>query len=194
MTYSRMSIFLTDFITKELNYDEEKKEIIAYSIENIIVQLGGFLLIVAVSFVFEALIPASVAAIFGGLLRKVSGGFHFDSPLKCLFFGTAVYTLIGIFINKYLLFTVFVNYSFLFLILSFVLVFCFAPQDSPAKPIISLSFKRKLKITSLSIMIVSTIIYFVLNSNVLKLSIVLGIFYQSLTLIPILNNKGGVQE
>jgi accessory gene regulator B len=190
MDYSKISIYLTNFITRDLNYDEEKKEVIAYSIENIILQIGGFILIVIISFLFNALIPTIIAAIFGGFLRKVSGGFHFNSPIKCLFFGTFIYTFIGISTYKLIDYG-FNNTTVLYLIdfISFLIVYLFAPVDSPAKPIHSISFKKKLKISALIILIISFLIVFITDSIILKISITFGIFYQAITLLPVFNKK-----
>ena len=94
--FANISKFLADFITKDLDYNEEKNEVVAYAIEMFLLGLVGFLAILLFGFIFNALLPAALAAISGGILRRVSGGAHFDTPLKCLGFGAIIYGFIGV--------------------------------------------------------------------------------------------------
>ncbi len=184
---------LTGFITNELNYNEDKKEIIAFAVETALLFILGTFLIILLGYALNALIPALVAAIFGGLLRRVSGGAHFDTPLKCLTIGAITYALIGVLAKKL------VNYDLtnqviliIILLVSFSLVAFLAPVDSESKPIHSSSLKVKLKISSMVFVVVSLLIISILDNKLVSVSAVLGVFYQSSTLLPIFNRKGGV--
>lgn len=184
---------LTKVLTNELDYTEEKEEIITYAIETAILFILGSLLIMLFGYVFNSFAPVVIAAIFGGLLRRVSGGAHFNTPLKCLTFGTAIYTFIGVLAKKL------VNYDFtnryiliLILVVSFLLVYLLAPVDSEAKPINSSSLKLKLKIWSTILVVVTLLVISFGGNKLFNISAVLGVFYQSITLLPILNRKGGV--
>ena len=95
ISLNKMSNNLTNIITKDLDYNEDKKEIIAYSIETSLLAVIGTLLLILFAFIANALKPALIAALFGVALRKVSGGAHFNTPTKCLIFGAIVYTLLG---------------------------------------------------------------------------------------------------
>lgn len=183
---------LTEVITNDLDFPEEKKEIIAYAIETVLLFILGLLLIMFFGYAFNTFMPVVIAAIFGGSLRRVSGGAHFNTPLKCLAFGTIIYTLIGVLAKNL------VNYNFnnkyifiLILILSFLLVYFLAPVDSEAKPIHSRSLKLKLRICSIVLIIVTLLITFFVDNELFNLSAVLGVFYQCITLLPIFNRKGG---
>ena len=77
------------------------------------------------------------------------------------------------------------------LLISFLLVAFLAPVDSEAKPIHSSSLKFKLKISSMVFIIVSYLIIHFVDSPVLSVSAILGVSYQSITLLPIFNRKGG---
>lgn len=183
---------LTKVITNELDYNDDKKEIIAYAIETALLFLLGSFLIILLGYALNALIPALVAAIFGGLLRRVSGGAHFDTPLKCLTIGSITYALIGVLTKKL------INYDLtnppillIILLVSFLLVAFLAPVDSESKPIHSSSLKVKLKISSMVFVIISCLIISLIDNKLVSVSAVLGIFYQSITLLPIFNRKGG---
>ncbi|TGE39046.1 accessory regulator AgrB [Desulfosporosinus fructosivorans] len=193
MSFSEnISLKLTEVITNELDYSEGKKEIIAYAIETTLLFVVGSFLIVLLGYAFKALIPAVIAAVFGGLLRRVSGGAHFSSPLKCLIIGAIIYSAIGV-VTKKLVEYDFTNQYVLLIILlfSFLLVILLAPVDSEAKPIHSSSLKFKLKISSIVFVIVSFLVISFVDNKLISVSAVLGVFYQSLTLLPIFNRKGG---
>lgn len=187
-----ISLKLTELITKELNYNDDKKEIIAYAIETALLFILGFLFLILLGYYFDALIPTIIAAISGGLLRRVSGGAHFNTPLKCLAVGSIVYTSIGVLANA-LIKNDLTNYSILILslLVSLILVVFLAPVDSESKPIYSKSFKLKLKISSMVFVIISILLITLQNNKLISVSVVLGVVYQCLTLLPIFNRKGG---
>lgn len=183
---------LTEVITNELDYNEDKKEIIAYALETALLFVLGSFLIMFLGYAFSALIPALGAAIFGGLLRRVSGGAHFNTPLKCLTIGSITYALIGVSTKKLVDFDLTSQTTLvIILFVSFLLVAFLAPVDSESKPIHSNSLKVKLKISSMFFIIVSFLIISFIDNKLISVSAVLGIFYQSITLLPIFNRKGG---
>ncbi|KJR48996.1 hypothetical protein UF75_0510 [Desulfosporosinus sp. I2] len=183
---------LTEVITNELNYSEDKKEIIAYAIETVLLFILGSFFLILLGYYFNALMPIVIAAIFGGLLRRVSGGAHFNTPFKCLSFGSVVYCSIGIFAKKLVDYDLFnKNVLFFVLFISLLLVVFLAPVDSEAKPIHSSSLKFKLKILSLVFVIFSFVLISIVDNKFISVSVVLGVVYQSLTLLPIFNRRGG---
>jgi len=193
MNFSKnISDKLTEVITNESDYHEDKKEIIAYAIETALLFVLGSFLIILFGYAFNALMTAVIAAIFGGLLRRVSGGAHFNTPFKCLIIGSISYGFIGVLAKKLLDSNLTNQYVLIFsLVVSFLLVAFFAPVDSEAKPIHSSSLRFKLKISSMVIIIISFLIIYVFDNPVLSVSAVLGVSYQSITLLPIFNRKGG---
>lgn len=181
---------LMEVITKELDYNDDKKEIIVYAIETAFLFILGSLLIIILGCAFNALMPTVIAAVFGGLLRRVSGGAHFNAPIKCLAFGAIIYSSLGVlakrlvdygFANQYIL--------MISLLLVFLLVAFLAPVDSEAKPIHSSSFKFKLKISSLVLIIIVFLIINLVDNPAISVSAVLGVSYQSITLLPVFNRK-----
>jgi len=183
---------LTEVITNELNYSEDKKEIIAYAIETALLFVLGLFLIMLFGYALNALIPALVAASSGGLLRRVSGGAHFKTPLKCMLFGSVAYGMIGVFVKQVIDYE-WTNKSFLIisLFVSFLLIVFLAPVDSEAKPINSRSLRFKLKFSSMIFVIVLFLLIAFVDNKVFSISAVLGVFYQSMTLLPSFNRKGG---
>lgn len=193
MNFTTVSKILTNGITKDLNYNDDKKEIIAYTIETVLLSICGIFLIVIWGYLLNALVPVAIAAVFGGILRRLSGGAHFNMPLKCLLFGSIIYSLIGL-LAKMLINYKLSNQNFLVLILiiALLIVAILAPVDSQSKPIHSLALRRKLKISSMIFIIASILVLLNSTNMLINVSAALGVFYQSITLLPIFNRKGGV--
>lgn len=193
MNLSKVSGRLTNIITNELDYSEEKKEIIEYAIETALLTLLGTSLIILFGYLTNSLMPVVSAAAFGSLLRRVSGGAHFNSPIKCLFFGAIVYSVIGVLTKEFVIYNVIDKRILIFIILiSFLLVSFLAPVDCEAKPIHSKSLRFKLKISSMFFVMLSFFIILFIDNELFNVSAVIGVFYQSITLLPIFNKKGGV--
>lgn len=190
MNISKVSERLADIISTELNYSEEKKEIIAYGVESIFLTVIGFIAVLLLALPFKAVFPAAMAAVSGGLLRKVSGGAHFNSPFKCLFFGAIIYSSLGVIANKILQYNLYnIGVFLVVLVISLVIVAILAPIDCEAKPIHCPSFRQKLKIASLCFVVLTCMVILVSNNTLLNISVVLGIVYQTMTLLPIFNKK-----
>jgi Membrane protein putatively involved in post-translational modification of the autoinducing quorum-sensing peptide len=181
---------LTEIITKELEYSEDNKEIIAYAIETVILFVLGSLFIIICGYIFDALMPAAIATIFGVTLRKVSGGAHFDTPFKCLAIGSITYGLIGV-LAKIIVYYSLNDRNCLIIIClaAFLIVTFFAPVDSEAKPIHSSKLKLKLKTSSIIFVILSFTIISLVDNELVQVSAILGVTFQSITLLPIFNKR-----
>ncbi|MGE4272788.1 MAG: accessory gene regulator ArgB-like protein [Desulfitobacterium sp.] len=187
-----MSNELTNVITKDLDFNEDKKEIVAYAIETSLYSVIGVLLLILFSLLVGALKAALIAAVFGVILRRLSGGAHFDTPTKCLIFGAILYTGLGVLAQKlveYHLVTDLMLWASLGIAL--IIVGILAPVDSENKPIHSAKLKRNLKGLSIAFVIVSFVIVLISANVLLDVSLSLGILYQSLTLLPLFNHRGG---
>lgn len=192
MNLSLISNKVSSLITKDLDYSEDKQEIIAYAVETILLFIIGGLFIILLGYALKALLPTIIAATFGGLLRKFSGGAHFNTPYKCLIFGAVVYSCIGV-ITINLVTNSFFSIYFLLIILfaAFLIVSLYAPVDSASKPIHSRTLRSKLKRLSMLFVCITFILAAVVNNRIFAVSAVLGVFYQSITLLPSFNKRGG---
>lgn len=190
MNLSEMSMTITERMTKDLDYDEEKKEIIAYGIGTTTLTITAVLLAFLMGLALHVLLPVMTALICGGSLRKVSGGVHLQNPVACLAVGTISYSGIGIFsqwLNTHYIFsdTLFIG----LFVVSLLIVIRYAPVDSESKPIISPIFRKKLKFASVGFVLIILILVIVLQNPLIQISATLGILYQVITLLPILNQR-----
>lgn len=191
MKYSKLSQNIASYFASEIGIDEEKQQIIAYSIELLILDILGFILILVIGACLKSTFYAGIAGISGGLLRRLSGGAHLDNPIKCLVFGAIIYGLLG-FISRIIIeifggsLSFFLNFG---LLLCLIIVYLYAPVDSAAKPIRSIILRKKLKYGSIAFLLVAFILLSILGVNSLSVSFFLGIFYQVLTLLPAFNRR-----
>lgn len=177
------------FLTKDLDYDEEKLEIIVYAIETAIITAGNLLVILIVAYFLKTFYATLAAAIFGGGLRKLSGGAHFDTPLKCLAFGTVVYNLIGLAAKTLTAISVSPQIYIAIVFIYLLIVALLAPVDSEEKPIHSLKLRRALKTSSVLFIIFSSALVVHYGNSLLTMSYLMGVGYQSITLFPIFNEN-----
>ncbi|MDP4126739.1 MAG: accessory gene regulator B family protein [Bacillota bacterium] len=190
--FNLISRKLANSLTTELGYNDDKGEIISYAIETALLAILGALLIVVLSYVLNVFLSTVIAAAFGGLLRRVSGGAHFNTPYKCLAFGAIIYCALGILAVRIVEYNLANTYFLLLLLLvALLIVYYLAPVDSEAKPIHSKTLKMKLKTLSVVFVIISLVIIQSSSNQLFTVSAVLGVIYQCITLLPIFNKKGG---
>jgi len=189
MSYSKFSLGVAKYISQEVEFDNEKQQVIAYAVDGLLLTAGGFILIVLVGAIFDAAFPAAVTAIAGGVLRKFSGGVHAETPLKCMLFSSLGYGLAASSAN-YLSKLVAINNTYLILVLviCLLLVAYYAPVDCEAKPINSIVLRKRLKIGSILFVILIMILVLTLDSASIKMALLIGTLLQSLTLIPVFND------
>lgn len=195
MSYSSISTRISSYLARELKYSEEQKNVLAYAVENILITVLGFAIIMLIGLLLKAPVETFFAALSAGILRKFSGGAHFSTPGKCLLTGGMVYPSYGLLVKNVL-----VNYAkepvFMAAVImlagaSFYAVFKYAPVDSVNKPIISPEFRKKLFRAALFTVVVFYAIGFLNYHTSMGLSVLGGIFLQAVTLLPPLNKKGG---
>ena len=190
MKITQISRRIAHTISQELGHSEEKEEIIAYGIESTILAILGLVAVVLIALPFNALLPAVIATLFGGILRKLSGGAHFDNPFKCLVFGAIVYSILGVVSKQVVKYDLYNIYTFLaVLLISIAIITIIAPVDSEAKPIHSSVFKKKLKIASIGFVLLTCVLILISDNFLINTSVVMGIVYQTITLLPVFNKK-----
>lgn len=190
MNLSNLSNQISETIVMETKLDNEKKEILSYAIETVILSITGTLLVIIVSYIFHVMIPALIATFFGGSLRRLSGGAHFNTPFKCLMSGAIIYTFIGFISEQAIrLELVQMKFGLPFLVFCLITVGILAPVESLGKPIHSKRLRRTLKIMSIVYVLVVLVVLNFTQISLIKVSSLLGITYQCITLFPIFNRK-----
>ncbi|MDZ5252475.1 accessory gene regulator ArgB-like protein [Clostridium sp. LIBA-8841] len=188
-------------VSNELNYDNERKEVIQYGTYALIQTLISIISVLILGLIFNIALEALIFLFTASILRKYSGGAHSESSNVCTLLGIVISICIGFLIKS----SFFVNMNFEFIIFIGVVIFVFAyfiifkyaPVDTPNKPIKTEKKKKRMKKGSLKILtiylfivLLSTILYY--NSDVVFakpviLSILFGIAWQCMTLTALGN-------
>jgi accessory gene regulator B len=190
----KLAQIIANKISLELNYDEDKKQVIAYGLLGIIQFVVLVFFISSFGFVFGVAIEALIIFFSVSILRKYSGGVHSNSILIC-----TIISVISCFgfslIIKYLLLplvtTLFIVFlTFFVYILSFIIIYKLAPVDNPIKPIKSDQKKARMRKGSFITLVIYLIIsiLFILLGNInlyyfsFNLSLLFGILWQTFSL------------
>lgn len=191
MAYSRLSTKVSGYLVEELNYPEEKRDIISYSLDTLFLFFTGYITILLIGWFMG--IPGAVLCtlLSGDILRKFSGGFHLSTPYRCLALTTVMYiTVSWLSVHAYAIWGAESVYRFVLFILCFacfIIVRKYAPVDNPAKPIVSVIFRKKLRMASILVVIILSFLVVVFNDRFIASSITGGLIVQSFTLLPFLN-------
>ncbi|HHD2752622.1 TPA: accessory gene regulator ArgB-like protein [Clostridium perfringens] len=188
-------------VSNELNYDNERKEVIQYGTYALIQTLISIISVLILGLIFNIALEALIFLFTASILRKYSGGAHSESSNVCTLLGIIISIGVGFLIKS----SFFVNMDFEFIIFAGIVVFVFAyfiifkyaPVDTPNKPIKTEKKKKRMKKGSLKILtiylfivLLNTILYY--NSDVVFakqviLSILFGIAWQCMTLTALGN-------
>ena len=74
-------------IANEMDYDQDKKEVMAYGAHAILQIFFSLLFVVIFGMIFGVLIEALIVSFSTSVLRKYSGGVHAASPAICMIVG-----------------------------------------------------------------------------------------------------------
>lgn len=135
----KISFKIANKISSELNFDEDKRQVVQYGLLALVQLFFYVFFIVLIGIFFGVALEALVVLFSVSLLRKYSGGAHSDSIIVCTVFGVFFCLAFSIIIKHFIIgFISFYSLSFLMLIIyatSFLLIDKYAPVDNPNKPI-----------------------------------------------------------
>lgn len=144
----RLSNRIATYLCDELNYSENKREILSYGLE---VFLGDFFKIVAIlilSGILDVLFYTVVGLISFVLFRIIIGGIHNSSFEKCFITSTIIMILIG-FIGKYFAFLITDWIAFLVYFIALIITIIWVPAGTEKKTINNPVLRKKMKIQAI---------------------------------------------
>jgi len=181
-------------IASSLGYDKEKEAVIAYGLIAMIQITITVLIVLLFGILIDAPVEALIICFSASILRKYSGGAHAKTPELCTFI-TVVYCTLTAFLAKNVIATIYSPTPMIIAILiifglSFLIIYKFAPVDSPNKPITTekkIKRMRKGSFIILALYLTLSIVFWMLSSHweVFKsygISILFGASWQIFTL------------
>jgi accessory gene regulator B len=193
MPYSKGSVVISEYIAKEMNYDEEKKVILAYALDVLFLTVLGFVILIIAGYLLGITFQVLTATIAGASLRLSSGGAHSSSRLRCMIIGTIQYTIVGLCMTN--IYKLLVGQTLLYILiitmslLSLIIVCKYAPVDSPAKPILSVKFRKRLRKAAIIITLNYSVISIISINTIWGITIMGGLMIQAISLLPIFHLK-----
>lgn len=164
---------------------EEDREEIQYAIDLVFDSSIKILLLIFIMAFLHILKFFILSALVMWALRSKIGGIHFKSSVACFLF-TLVFYLTTIYSSLYLPYNLY--FSLIYYVLSFILIYRYAPADTELKPLISKSLRLKLRKQGFLIfflfLFASLIIYFV-NSTISAV-ISITVFCSAITIHPLI--------
>ncbi|MDX9871251.1 MAG: accessory gene regulator B family protein [Clostridia bacterium] len=193
MSYSRLSTKASDYLAKELSFSEEKQQILAYSLDMLFLMIVGYIVLLLIGWLFGIPLAMISTLLSGDVLRKFSGGSHFSTPYRCLLATAVIYTSISWLsveaFDRWNKEPALVIILIILCLISIFLVSRYAPVDSAAKPIVSPDFRKRLRMSSIMIVLLFSAVAVFMRESYIGLCIAGGITAQSITLLPIFNKK-----
>jgi accessory gene regulator B len=170
------------YVKVNFNKNEEEIEIIKYGIQVILINFTKFIILFLTAYCFNIINYCLGAVLIFAILRTFAYGVHADSSLKCIivnymvFFGN-----VGLSLN-YLLNTKIVLILF---IISFLLIYKYAPADTAERPLLSKKLRKSLKIKASIIVLFLALISILLDKSVYRNIIAYSVLEESLLITPI---------
>jgi len=187
-------------ISSTLSYDEEKEAVIAYGLMALIQVSATVLLVLLLGLAIGAPVEAMIVCFSASILRKYSGGAHADTAELCTLI-SGVYCTLTAFLSKHLLASIYspafmAAAALIVFILSFIIVYRFAPVDSPNKPIKTVRKRQRMRKGSLLILgfyVALSVTFFILSYKYglfrsYGISMLFGVSWQVFTLTQVGNN------
>ncbi|NLW06493.1 MAG: accessory gene regulator B family protein [Clostridia bacterium] len=188
---------LASYLASELKMPEEQQEVLAYGLELILLGLLGIAAVALGGYLVGAPLEALAALLASSLLRLPGGGWHLQSPLKCLIFTVLIFNIIGYFC-KIVSQSANIHYIVLAIILSgffsLAVSWFVAPVINPHKPLNSAKLKARLRRLAIAVaLVVPLVLLFALGRwTALALAGAAGLIWQSanMCLLKVIKRKG----
>ncbi|MCC5911830.1 MAG: accessory gene regulator B family protein [Clostridiaceae bacterium] len=92
----KLSHNISSYLCGELNYSDEKKEILSYGLQIILGASIKLITIITLAYIFNIFKPTIVASIAFIFFRRIIGGSHCDTFNKCYFLSVSLLLLLGL--------------------------------------------------------------------------------------------------
>ena len=195
---------ICEFILKKMKkkmpeITDEQGEVIMYGLQLLIGEAPKMILLFAISFVLGFGLEMVFAYFAIMPYRTVSGGFHLHTHLGCIL-GSVIFYYGNVIISKFLVLDDIQKYILVALSLVFgiLMISMYAPADTENVPIISKSERKKKKILSYVMLVITLGASVIIPNQILSNILIIGTIIQSLSITrlayKLTNNKYGYEE
>ena len=176
-------------IKKDNSYDDIKLEEIKYGLTAVYLNLSKFIVFFTINALFGIFKEGLLFLVFYIPLRSFSYGFHAKSSLTCWVLSAITFIILPLLST---LLTLNLYIKIIFIIYCLVIYYLYSPADTPSRPIINKKLRLKLKLSSIIIIIIYSIIIISFNNTYTNLMII-AMIYQSIMITPVFYKIFGVK-
>ncbi len=176
-------------IKKDNLYDDIKLEEIKYGLTAVYLNLSKFIVFFTINALFGIFKEGLLFLVFYIPLRSFSYGFHAKSSLTCWVLSAITFIILPLLST---LLTLNLYIKIIFIIYCLVIYYLYSPADTPSRPIINKKLRLKLKLSSIIIVIIYSIIIISFNNTYTNLMII-AMIYQSIMITPVFYKIFGVK-
>lgn len=164
--YQELSYKITSALEKQNIIDVDDEEVYKYSIEVFISDIVYFLIALLTAILTKSLLISAIYFVGFFSIRKFSGGYHAKTYMRCHFLSW-LNQMLMILMFKMLPTDCYRIVSYLFVLVSFICVFLFAPVDNENKPLDEYEKKKYAFISKLiiSFIVISVIVLSFTKAN-----------------------------
>lgn len=175
-----------NWLKKSGNYNNVKIEEIIYGVEAIYVLVTRTILFLIINIFLGTLKEFFLFLFFYSIIRSFSYGFHAKSSFVCIILSSFGFVLIP-YLSKFVVFSL--EFKIFFLIISLISFILWSPADTENKPIVSKALRLKLKIASIIVLLLYSIIIIKFDSSLLLLILILQSIFISPIMYYLFNTK-----
>lgn len=170
-------------LNKTYQYDNDTFDRVKYGLETIYISITKMVVILSISLIFGLIKETLLTIIFFNGLRTYAYGIHAKKSWQCYISSTTIFVLLP-YIFKFIEFNVI--QKILIVMISFLSYILFAPADTHKRPLINKEHRKKLKINTLIICSIYSIIIFISKNELLNNIIILSMIIESFVINPII--------
>lgn len=177
-----LSNSIVSFFVKENIISKDDDEVFEYGLELLLSAVISSIIILIIALIFNRVIELILFMFSFILLRQAAGGYHAKTHFRCLIALLSVHFLFFLFLTL-LPSSLYLTFLYLFILISVVSIFIFAPVDNENKEFCEndkVKFRKRSLILISLLSITALIIGFIVNNNY-GLSFSVGILTASIS-------------
>lgn len=178
------------FITKYQECDDLKLKKLNYGLQGIYSLTVKLTVVIIIAIISKTITQTLLFLLFYSGIRTFSYGLHAKSNLACWIITITFYNIIPYLIKSIVIPSAI---SYITLVIAFISMILWAPADTPKRPLIHKSHRKKCKILSLIVITIYTGIIILSNNNFINNAITYALITQIIFINPITYKIANIQ-
>ena len=171
-----------NFIGKYQEIDDLKMKQLKYGLEGLYNLVIKLIIVIIIALITKTITYTLLYLLFYSGIRTFSYGWHAKGSLSCWITTILIYNIIPLFIKNLEIPNI---YGYIILVISLLSVILWAPADTPKKPLIRKKQRTKLKVLSIVVVIIYTLIFIFSNNKIVNNSLLYALIIQSIFINPL---------